>query len=112
MANQSQQTKTEAEYRQFLVEQVSEFTSILGGLEHNDGFLKLVDKWKSTNDALDASWHLIYDPIKLNEARITKFAAMELINTIETLKADLERAQHELIKLDNPTEFIHKDVEN
>lgn len=104
--------KTEQDFENFLVAQVDELNFIIDGLENNPSFNMLVDKWKKTNESLDNSWHLLNDPIKFNEARITKFAAMELINCISTLKNDLARAETELFKLRNPGEFINKDVDH
>lgn len=103
--------KSERDYQDFLISQIDELSVIVNGLDNYAPFNKLIEKWKKTNEAIDSSWHLFTDLNKLNEARITKFAAMELINCIESLKSDLNKAQTELVKLQNPDEFINKDSE-
>lgn len=100
------------EIGELLNQQIQELNFIVEGLENYEPFQKLVAKFKRTNDSLDQSWHLFTDPVKFNEARITKFAAMELIDSIDNLRADLQRARIELAKLQNSDEFINKDVDN
>lgn len=91
---------------------IAENDMIVQGLRGYDPFLRLVDKFRRTNDSLNDSWHLFTDPVKFNEARVTKYAAMELINCIENLESDIQKARIELAKIRSPDEFINKDVDN
>lgn len=100
------------EIEAYLSAQTDELNFLVQGLENYEPFLKLIEKFKRTSDSLDASWHLFTDPVKFNEARITKFAAMELIHIVDNLKSDLEKAHIELAKLKNPKELMNKDVDN
>lgn len=99
------------EIEKYLVETIQELSYLVNGLENHGPFLKLVERWQKTNESLDASWHLFGDPVKFNEARVTKFAAMELIDCVAHLKAELGRAELEMAKLRNPTDIVNKDYD-
>ena len=55
-------------------------------------------------DRIDDNWHLIseMDADKLREARITKLAAVSILNIIDSYKFDHEQAQKKLVELENP----------
>lgn len=104
--------RSNQEIEGFLQSHIAELNLIVQGLKGYEPFLRMVERWKKTNESLDNSWHLFTDPVKFNDARITKFAAMELINCVEHLEADLQKARIELAKLQNPVELQNKDVDN
>lgn len=99
------------QHERFLLNKIEDLRSIVTGLENHAPFLKLIEMWKETRDRIDDNWHFITDPVKMNEARITKFAANDLINIIDIMKSDLSRAEIELYKLQHPDEHIQKDYE-
>lgn len=99
------------EIERFLVTKVESLRFMVTGLENHQPFLKLVEMWAETEKQLDANWHRIHDPIKLMEARATKFSAQELTNIIEYMRSDLTRAEIELEKLRNPDNYVNKDYD-
>ena len=90
---------------------ISRCNRIVTELENNQAFKEVLDDFRQTKQRIDDNWHLISDPRQLEEMRITKLATVSLINTIETYKHDLNRAQEELIKLENPESLINKDYD-
>lgn len=91
-----------------LMQKVESLRFIVTGLEHHEPFIKLVEMWRETEQKLDANWHHIYDPLKLIEARATKYATAELTGIVELLRSDLVAAEFELETLRNPDKFQSK----
>lgn len=60
---------------------------------------------------VDARWHEIADPLKLQEWRIQKFAYVYLTSLKEQYAEDLKNAKIELDKLNNPGKEIPKDYD-
>lgn len=75
---------------------------IINGLENNESFNMLLDDFKKQREIIDNNWHLIDDPLKLNQLRITKFAALSLINSLDNYKHDLHKAQQTLAEIQAP----------
>lgn len=103
--------KTIEEYEEQLLAKIEELSYTLNGLENHGPFLRIVENWKSTSQLINDSWHLVSDPIKLHEMRVTKMAALELINTVELLRQDLEKAKTELAKIHHPDDIINKEYD-
>lgn len=61
---------------------------------------------------IDDNWQNIPEgDIKLRELRVTKMAYMHLLNLKESYNLDLQNAQKELYKLQNPDKVINKDYD-
>lgn len=101
-----------AELENELIRRIEQASYIIDGLRDNGPYKAMVGVFKETRDAIDATWHLVGDPTKLAELRMTKMAAETLINYIPNMEADRRRLQEELVKMQNPDEIIHKDYDN
>jgi len=112
LANPSLSEKTIAEYENDLVRRIDELSYIINGLENYGPYSRVVEMFKVTRTSIDDNWHLIADPVKISELRMTKYAVNTLIDYIPSLKQDLEKLQVELVKLQNPDDVINKDVDN
>lgn len=104
--------KTHLELEKELTDRINQLSPIVNGLENHEPFRQLLKLWSDTERIADSSWHLLQDPAKLNELRITKFSALALVNAVPNMKHELEKLQEELIKLRNPDLMILKDVDN
>lgn len=105
------QQKTILDVKKELTNRVEELSPIVNGLENYEPYRQLLKLWDNTNKIADNSWHMTFDPQKLNELRITKYAALALINTIPNMKDELNRIQEELVKLNNPDLMVNKDYD-
>lgn len=85
--------------REELISEIEKSRRILDGLENNEAYKELVSDFKRASDEIDAVWHLQPDLQKLQEMRITKFAADSLIKALDTYKMALERATQQLARL-------------
>lgn len=99
------------EVEQELISRIGDLSVIVDGLEHHAPFLKLIETFQRTVKSIDSVWHMTIDPQKLNELRITKFAADEIINYISIAKQERQKLQMELAKLENPDLIINKDYD-
>lgn len=111
MVNANPTEKSMHQLEEELISRVAELSYIVNGLEGHEPYQKMVASFLRTRESIDANWHLISDPLKLQELRVTKYAVEELINYIPNAKADLERCQLELGKLQNPDDVVNKDYD-
>ncbi len=102
---------SQEELERFLLNKVENLRSIVTGLEDNDSFKKLISMWAEHEERLDSCWHMLYDPLKIQEARATKYAYSELVNILDHLRGDLTRSEIELEKLRNPDKYVQKDYD-
>jgi len=100
------------EYREELISRIAECNTVIDELSKNRAWEILVRDYERQRTMIDNSWHMIMDEKKLHELRITKFAVIQLVTTIDKYKVDLKTAQTELRKLDNPGKEIAKDFDN
>lgn len=84
-----------------LIKEIEKSRSILDGLSNNESYRMLVDDFKKAAEEIDSVWHLHSDINKLNELRITKFAANTLINALDSYKHTLDKAIQRLEVLRN-----------
>lgn len=82
-----------------LIKEIEKCRIIIDGLENNDGYKTLVADFKQASDEIDSVWHLQQDLSKLQEMRITKFAAQTLVQALDSYKFSLKRAQEQLEQL-------------
>ena len=111
VATTEKRSNAERELEEELIRRIDEGGYIVNGLEKHEPYLKLIEIFKQTRQQIDDTWHLVSDPAKLSELRVTKFAANTLIDFIPNLKGDVDRFQQELVKLQNPDEFVNKDYD-
>ena len=116
MANQAP-VKTEKDpdvtvLEEALIQQIADLEFLVKGLEHYAPFKKAIEMWATTRDRIDETWHLLNpDSDKFRELRVTKYAVNTLIEFIPNLKQDLRKCQEDLVKLQNPDEFVHRDYD-
>lgn len=103
--------KTLVDYEEELVRRIEDLSYIITGLENYGPYNKAIDMFKQTRSAIDETWHLVTDPVKFSELRMTKFAANSIIDYVQNLKSDLDKLQVELVKLRAPEEFVNKDYD-
>ena len=100
--------RTLEEFELALVKDIAERQLILDGLDGNQAYERVIESFKRTACDIDARWHTVNDPNILIEMRITKMAAVELINYLDYVRSDLERLRMELAKIKNPDDIINK----
>lgn len=79
-----------------LIKEIEKCRTILSGLENNASYDALINDFKQAVAEVDSVWHLTFDQAKLNEMRITKFAANTLIGALDSYKFSLQRAKEQL----------------
>ena len=79
-----------------LINEIEKCRRIYDGLNNNDAYKELVADFKHAADEIDSVWHLQPDINKLQEMRITKFAAQSLINALDGYKGAMDRAKAQL----------------
>lgn len=82
-----------------LIREIEKCRNIVDGLENNPSYQLLVADFKEAADQIDSVWHLTFDQGKLNEMRITKFAANTLVEALNSYKFSLQRAKEQLESL-------------
>lgn len=90
---------TVEEAKKELQDRILRCQTIINGLSGNNAFELFVEDVKAYVTMLDNSWHFVNDMDKLKEAQITKMAAMTVINAIDNYKNDINKANENLIKL-------------
>lgn len=103
--------KDEKELEDDLIERIARLTFIIGGLDGHEPFEEVIRMFSQTRKTIDDNWHLVSDPAKLSELRMTKMAVNTLIDFIPNLKVDKQRLQDELMKIQNPDDIINKDYD-
>ena len=110
--SQTLSQKTIEQYEEELINRIKDASFIINGLDNYGPYNKIVDMFKENRQYIDDHWHLVNDPAKINELRISKMACNTLINFVSNLKMDREKFQIELGKLTNPDDIINKDYDN
>ena len=99
------------EYRNQLISRIAECNTVIDGLSKSKAWEIILRDYGRQRTMIDDNWHMIMDDKKLHELRITKFAVIQLVTTVDKYKLDLKTAQTELKKLDNPEKEIAKDYD-
>jgi len=84
---------------------------VISGLENSSSWKLVLEDFGKEVKRLDDSWQYIYDEKQWYEWRVTKLAAIKVVNLIEDYKQDLDRAKEELKIINNPKTHINKDVD-
>lgn len=83
---------------------ISRCQAIINGLENNESFNMLIQDLKKNIEIIDGNWHLV--PVvehgKLLELRVTKLAAVTLINIIDGYRNDVAAATKALAEIQHP----------
>ena len=95
-----------------LREKIRRANIVVKELPVSGAFQILLEDFASQKKLIDDNWHLVADETKLKEFRITKFAVMTLLNTVQNYENDLRMATQELNKLENPDTVIGKDYDS
>lgn len=82
-----------------LIGNIEKARQVIDGLEGNASYQLLINDFKDTAEKIDSVWHLQFDMGKLNEMRITKMAALSIVNALDGYKYDLQRASEQLARL-------------
>lgn len=81
---------------------ITRCSAIINGLENYEPFKMFLDDFKAQKDLIDNNWHLITDEKQLMQFRVTKFATLSLLDSIENYKHDLKKCQQDLTALLEP----------
>lgn len=103
--------KTVQQVEEDYVNRIEELSYMINGLENYQPFEKVLDRFRRTRKNIDDNWHLILDPAKLHEVRVSKLAANSILSFVDDLKGELEKIQKELIILRNPDFVVNKDYD-
>lgn len=95
-----------------LREKIRRANIVIKELPLSNAFQILLEDFSAQKKLIDDNWHLVSDDQKLKEFRVTKFAVMTLLNTIQNYENDLKMATTELDKLENPDKIIGKDYDS
>ena len=100
--------------KQQLIDKIAECETVVRQVEGSEGWKIILKDIDATNKRIDENWFKTFDDKVLNEFRVTKFAVMQLLNTINTYKSDLDLAKKEMYAIDNPNSIINSyyDSEN
>lgn len=85
---------------------------IIDGLNGCAAFKMLVDDIKEWTDRLDKTWQWIEDEKKMLEARISKMAAITVIDAVSTYERDRDTALEELSKIQDTDIKVAADYDN
>ena len=100
------------DFQDTLVKRIDECESVLKHLEECPAWVVITRDLDRYKKAIDDNWQDITDDKKLFEMKIIKLAYMQLLNLKDSYKLDLENAQKELHKMQNPDAVINKDYDN
>lgn len=95
-----------------LREKIRRSNIVVKELPVSGAFQIILEDLAAQKKMIDDNWHLVADETKLKEFRITKFAVMTLLNSVQSYENDLRLATQELDKLDNPDKIIGKDYDS
>ena len=94
-----------------LIEKIGRCQTIINEIGSGKAWGLMMEDFCATQKSIDDNWHLISDPIKLAELRVTKMAIKTITDTLITYQHDLTMAEKELYTLRNPKESVHKDYD-
>lgn len=103
--------KTVQQVEEDYVNRIEELSYMINGLENYQPFEKALDRFRRTVKNIDDNWHFVFDPAKLHEIRVSKFASSSILSFVDDLKGELEKIQKELIILRNPDLVVNKDYD-
>lgn len=105
------QDRTQEQMEKELIARIAKSNMVIQGLENHGPFKTVMEDFKGTIEMIDNSWHLVGDPAKLNEFRVTKMAAISLVNCLDGYKFDMKKATEELAKIQNPDKLVSRDYD-
>lgn len=109
--NESMQ-RTQQQVEDEYIQRIERCNFIINGLENHEPFRAIMADFLQTIKNIDGAWHLMSDINRLNELRVTKLAAVSIVNCLDNYKFDLEKSTKELAELQNPDKVIQRDVDN
>ena len=119
MAQRGRPRKKPAEEKQYkpdiqdtLIGRITECETVLNHITTCPSWAVITRDLERMKAEVDARWHEIADPVKLQEWRIQKFAYVYLTNLKEQYEDDLKNARIELDRLRNPGKEIIKDYDS
>lgn len=109
------QKMTEEEYRDLLISKISRATTVVNDLSNCKGFEYVVEDVSSALKQIDDTWHMVPEDDKwankMKELRLTKMSSSYIVNLTKIYKSEIDKAQAELNKLENPDVEINKDFD-
>ena len=95
-----------------LTKRISECQEVLDHLDKCPAWGVITRDLGEFKQYIDDNWQNIPEgDNKLRELRVTKMAYIHLLNLKDSYKVDLDNAQKELSKLQNPEKVINKDYD-
>lgn len=86
--------------------------AVINGLSENGAWQIVLEDFKKQCDDLNNNWQFVNDEKKMYEFKITKLAAMSVVNLIDNYKFNRDRAAQELQSITDPKNNIQKDVDD
>ena len=108
----SQRTQSEPIQSDALLNVVNRSQTVINGLSGNSAWDIVLEDFGNQVKELDANWQFVNDDKKMYEFKVTKMAAMSVINLIDNYKFNLQRATSELKALVDKKNTIAKDVDD
>jgi len=95
------------------IKRIAECQEVLDHLDKCPAWNVITRDLENFKKYIDDNWQNIPESDnRLKELRVTKMAYMHLLNLKDSYKVDLENAQKELYKIQNPEKVINKDYDN
>ena len=98
--------------KQQLIEKIAECELVVREVDNSEAWKVILKDIDGMRQKIDDNWAMQFDPKKLDEMRVTKFAVMYLLNIINSYKSDLEIAKKEMFAINNPNTVINKYYDN
>jgi len=106
----SQRTQKE-QTRNELQRIINRSQTIISGLSDNDAWGLVLEDFGNQVKELDSNWQFVNDDKKMYEFKVTKMAAMSVLNLIENYRFNLTKAISELKATEDKVNNIDKDFD-
>ena len=99
-------------YEEQIIKRISECSLVVDKLNNDPAWKIILGDLDLLRQQIDGGWQEIQDPLKLERARVMKYAITHLMNTKKNYEDELVASQEELKKIQNPDKEIQKDYDN
>lgn len=112
MSSQRTQNVQTRSREDLLLDIVNKSQAVVNFLSEGGAWNIVLDDFKAQIKELDDTWQFVKDDQQMYQFKVTKMAAMSVVNLIDTYRLNSQRASEELKTLLNPDKSIQKDTDN
>ena len=95
-----------------LLKIINRSQTVINGLNGNDAWAIVLEDFGNQCKNLDSNWQFVNDEKKMYEFKITKIAAMSVVNLVDNYKFNLQQATQALKETVDHKNNIEKDTDN